>query len=309
MLLISNNSFEKFFKESILFSIDYSTSEGFGGGLSLLGKIKGGSNLLVSPPLLVCTLFLLFLLIKTSSLTKLSLKFSNKVITIEGFALFSLCIFLLVGFLTITIPGNEFPHYLLFFIWTIVMFCTAFAQLSTVFSIKPNSVDEPISILKMSYYGISVFFIVAMVSASSLAWSIKNIIDSPKIITNNDTRYKALGNSEVLQYCPIKSQVLVWGWSSELFAYFDWIPPSDVVNEVARIKFSNLSEGSRARIARAVSTKKAECVYEAIGAQYFGGFDVYDSIESLAPIVFKDLNQNYRAHILEDGTKVWSLKN
>jgi hypothetical protein len=306
MLLISNNSFEKFFKESFLFSINYSTSEGFGGGLSILGKIKGGSNLLVSQPLLVCTFFLIIILIKTSSLTKLSLKFSNKVITLEAFALLSLCIFLTVGFLTIAIPGNEFPHYLLFFIWTTVMFCTAFAQVSTVVSVKPNPNDGSIRKMNMGYYAVAVALIVAMVGASSLAWSVKNVFDSQKIITNNDALYKALGNSEVLQHCPRNSRVLVWGWSSELFAYFDWVPVPDVVNDVARIKFSNLSEGSRSRIAKAVSTKKAECVYEAIGTKYFGGFNLDDSIETIAPNIFKDLNQNYRGHILADGTKVWS---
>lgn len=306
ILLINNNSVQKFFSESVLFSINYSTGERFGDSLNVFEKIKIGSNLLASQPLLMCTLFSLIVLIKTSSLSKLNLRTSKKEISFEVFALLSLCILTLVGFLTITIPGNDFPHYLLFFIWTTVLFCTAYARLSNVFNFKLNSIDEPVKIAKSGYYGITVFLIVAIVSANSLARPFRDLINTPKLINNYDSRYKTLGDSEVLQYCPSKSQVLVWGWSSELFAYFDWVPAPDVVNEVARITFSNWSDGSAARISKAVFSEETVCIYEAIGPQYFGGLNESESIESLAPNIFKNMSENYQLHFLIDGTKVWS---
>jgi hypothetical protein len=174
-----------------------------------------------------------------------------------------------------------------------------------VFNFKLNPIDEPVKIAKFGYYGITAFLIVSIVSANSLARPFKDLINTPKLINNYDSRYKTLGDSEVLQYCPSKSQVLVWGWSSELFAYFDWVPAPDVVNEVARITFSNWSDGSVARISKAVFSEKTECIYEAIGPQYFGDLNESESIESLAPNVFKNIGENYQLHVLIDGTKVW----
>jgi hypothetical protein len=167
-------------------------------------------------------------------------------------------------------------------------------------------IDGFYGVSKISYYGMLVTLMVSMISFSMLEGPVKNLFESQKIITNNDSRYDALDNSEVLQYCPRKSQVLVWGWSSDLFAYFDWTPVPGVVNEVARIKYSSLSESSIASIAKAISSNKTDCIFDATGPQYFGGFSPSQGFDLLPKDVFQVLEQNYSKNLLLDGTLVRS---
>jgi hypothetical protein len=189
------------------------------------------------------------------------------------------------------------------------MYLLAFAEVCRIFSASHRSANDSQNALKKSHFVISVAIILAINSSSSLAGPINDLIDSPKTISKDDSRLSALESSEVLQYCPKGSQVLVWGWSAELFAYYDWLPAPDVVNDVARMKIGNLSESTKIRIAKAISSKKTKCIFEAIGAQYFGGFDSSQGVVPLFPNAVEGVLQTYRSHELIDGTRVWSREN
>jgi hypothetical protein len=139
--------------------------------------------------------------------------------------------------------------------------------------------------------------------------TVKNVINSSQIIADNEARFRELNNATVLKYCPRGSQVLVWGWSAELFAYFDWVPTPNIVNDVGRIKFSQLSPAALARIESAISNTKTDCIYEAIGVNYFGGFGLTEGIDLLPKETLVTLKRDYLRNQLDDGTSVWSRRN
>jgi hypothetical protein len=309
IILVQSNSFQKFFGESFLLSAKYSTGGEYGGGANILSKIVVGSNLLLEQPIIMCVPFLILIIAINSNFLDQRLASLNGKLSYDKIVFFIFSVFISVGFLTVFIPGNKFPHYLLFFVWTLVMYLLAFAEVSRIFSASHRSANDFQSALKKSHFVISVAIILAINSSSSLAGPIKDLMDSPMTISKDDSRHSALESSEVLQYCPKGSQVLVWGWSAELFAHYDWLPAPDVVNDVARMKIGILSENTKIRITKAISSQETKCIFEAIGSQYFGGFDLSQGVVSLFPNALEGVLQTYRSHELVDGTKVWSREN
>jgi hypothetical protein len=93
-----------------------------------------------------------------------------------------------------------------------------------------------------------------------------------------------------------------------LFIYFDWTPPPYVVNDVARIKVSQLSNYSISRIASAISSENTDCIVIATGPQYSGGFSDLEGFDLLPRETIQILDLEYSKNILANGTLVWSRK-
>jgi hypothetical protein len=307
-LLVNSNSHRKFIEESFLLAINYSTAGGFGGGSNYLEKINTGSILLVSQPLIIIAVICALYFAQNNTFTTRKVLIINYQIDFRAMSFLVLCIFFLIGFLTISIPGNGFPHYLLFFVWTLVMYLLALVKLNESGGDQEKSPTFFNSLRDDSLLTISL--LIASISLSSfVAPTIKNVINSSRIIADNEARFRELKNATVLKYCPRGSQVLVWGWSSELFAYFDWVPTPNIVNDVGRIKFSRLSPAALTRIESAISNTKTDCIYEAIGENYFGSFSLTEGIDLLPKESLVTLKRDYLRNQLEDGTSVWSRRN
>jgi hypothetical protein len=304
--LLTSDSLSKFFTESFLLSIDYATTGGFSGGQSIIEKFNIGSTLLVGQPLIIFASLLVFIIIQNLNFQYFDLNVMSKKYESMDFTLISLFLFLLIGFLTISIPGNVFPHYILFFVWALNIFFLSLNFLDTQDNSKLE-VSEGLNtfVNKRASTGVLIF-ILMFGSLSSVIPGFKSIFNSSESIYANETRYSELNNAEILAFCPKQSQVLVWGWGSELFAYFDWVPVPNVVNDVARIKFSQVSDDQIMRVSESIKNNETDCIYEAFGPNFFGGFSPDQGVSSLPGEDLNFLNQNYRQTVLKDGTSVWS---
>jgi hypothetical protein len=308
LLLLNSNSLSKFLKESFLLSINYSTVQGFGGGANLIDKFNVGSTLLIGQPLILLAALSLVIVAADTAIPKLMLEVAHIRIDSTIFRFASLILFLLVAFLTISIPGNAFPHYLLFFVWTLNIFLLSLDFTDVERNSQPKTRKFVQSLASKNSSIVATLLILLLASISTAVPKFKDLPNTTGAIQNNQTRFNELKSAEVLTYCPKGSRVLVWGWSSELFAYFNWLPVPNVVNDVARIKISQLSEESIVRINAGINDSKTDCIYEAIGGQYFGGFVPSDGVESNSADLLDVLNREYLKVILQDGTSVWKRK-
>jgi hypothetical protein len=168
-----------------------------------------------------------------------------------------------------------------------------------------KNIEQPIKYENRFLYVICISLVLLIGSFSTLAPSVAKVFNTSAFVENEKDRYAKLGNAEVLKYCPSGSKVLVWGWSSELFAYFDWYPPSDVVNDVVRLKHTTPSKGTMERIQRAIMDQDTDCIFEATGQNYFGSFASEEGLQSFTDVPFEALSLRYFQQLLENDVSVW----
>jgi hypothetical protein len=73
--------------------------------------------------------------------------------------------------------------------------------------------------------------------------------------------------------CPAGSRVVVWGWASELYAYYDWVPASRYVNSSWIVYPSRNSPKYAAIMMRELRADPPDCILEALGPAFFAGLD------------------------------------
>jgi hypothetical protein len=306
--LKASKTFGVFFNDSFLTAINYSTSGGFGGGSNYFEKLRVGSTLLIAQPFLIITLFVLVSMIKHEVFSDSSFLIANREIQFGNLMYLSFTLFSLIGFITISIPGNGFPHYLLFFIWTQVIYLLAFVMMVNKKNLNSKKHFSTDLLSKKNYYIFTLSLLIFISTFGSVSSTLSNLNKTTETIKADNERFKLLDKSEVLKYCPVKSEVLIWGWSSELFAYYNWTPVPYIVNDVSRIKFSYLGENFSRNVNSAISSESTDCIFEAIGPQYFGSFTSSEGLDSLSKESLEALTTNYSKYMLTDGTVVWSRK-
>jgi hypothetical protein len=83
--------------------------------------------------------------------------------------------------------------------------------------------------------------------------------------------------------CPAGSHVEVWGWASELYAYYDWVPASRYVN-ASWVVYPGGHQREYLQIMRAeLAQDPPECIVEALGPAFFAGLDPAGTIGSVVP--------------------------
>jgi hypothetical protein len=89
---------------------------------------------------------------------------------------------------------------------------------------------------------------------------------------------------EVASLCPPGSRVLVWGWASELYAEYDWLPASRYVTPWPLSSWGHPGR-YRATLLAEVNRQPPGCVVEAIGpgSGYFGALGPSDAISVRMP--------------------------
>jgi hypothetical protein len=86
--------------------------------------------------------------------------------------------------------------------------------------------------------------------------------------------------------CPRKSQVLVWGWASELFSYYDWLPASRYPNTahlMSNNPFGLDTTKFRSRFIKDLKESEIDCVINAIGPGFFAAFPPESDIQVQMP--------------------------
>ena len=83
--------------------------------------------------------------------------------------------------------------------------------------------------------------------------------------------------------CPPGSRVLVWGWASELYAYYDWTPASRYANATWLI-YANSKQAEYASILEGELRRDPPgCIVEALGPPFFAGIDPANTLTTLVP--------------------------
>jgi hypothetical protein len=299
-----------FFIESLDFSALYARGNisGFGGGADPITKLQIGVNLIWGQaPIftaLIITLILTFLVNHRTIPNKLKQLQPNS--TKQNFPLILATIF--IGLVTISAPGNSFPHYLLFFAWSLQS-CSPWMIFSSDTSFK-----EQRSKYWWNQYAnlIVISLVIAFIflpNQSNIFGTVRqskiNEINSNK---NLLTRLNAL-KIEGLGKCPNGSQVFIYGWSSEYYTYFDWNPEDSLVNDPVKMLIGFNVKGIQNRILGAIASKQTKCIFEAIGPNYFSNISPLDSIENRIPTAKELLLSSYKKVELDPNLGIVWVRN
>jgi len=95
-------------------------------------------------------------------------------------------------------------------------------------------------------------------------------------------------------FCPSGSTVFVWGWSSELYSFYDWKPASRYVAPAGLISGNNLNLDVlplRARLNKEMDAEHPDCVVDAIGPSFFPGFGPESSLRLQMPLLWGALSE------------------
>ena len=302
---------QHFTNDSLKFSLNYTNGNvsGFGGGLNLIKKLEIGETLLSSQSIILLILIIIFIIILDSRIILPSLP--KRVSTIKKIPR-SLMIIgcIIVGFLIIAIPGNFFPHYLFFFLWTLqASVALVKVQInSDIFKNKKNVLqllDSKIHIL-----------VTVMISCLIMSVNQANIFDTIRAAKTNEITANRLLSVKLsllagqgLSLCDRNSQVFIWGWAAEYYTYFNWSPPDDLINDPAKLLTGFNRKKIEDRIKLAVISKRTKCVFEAIGPNYFLNISPMDSLENRIPELKGYLSEHYKKIELQPSYgEVWVRK-
>jgi hypothetical protein len=83
--------------------------------------------------------------------------------------------------------------------------------------------------------------------------------------------------------CQARGRVLVWGWVSELYAYYDWVPASRYVNATWMIYPSRNSAEYGSIMLRELRRDPPDCIIEALGPAFFANMDPASTMGAVVP--------------------------
>jgi hypothetical protein len=309
-LIFLGGGLSKFYNDSVKFSIFYSTGKipVFSPPINILDKIQVGSSLILSnPTILLSLIFCIILLCKKQENFLLLEKSHGKILRIQSEQVSFIIIVL--GFATIAATGNAFPHYLLFFMWAL--------QLSMAFVlVQDNKRENQMEASNQNgltsrnfQLPILMFLLVVVVSPNSgfIAKEIKSKFLYTGPTKENLNVYINQLNTLGFDKCRKNSQVLIWGWSSEYYTYFNWNPPEDIVATTTSILLSGYeSTAFTRRIQAAVYDRKTKCIFEAIGPRYFSNIPSEKTLDTTIPLLRDYINEHFSKTIIPDqGGTLW----
>jgi hypothetical protein len=83
--------------------------------------------------------------------------------------------------------------------------------------------------------------------------------------------------------CPAGSRVLTWGWASELYLSYDWVPASRYVNSTWMINpTAHQAEYGRILV-RELEANPPDCIVEALGPAFFSAIDPANTLANVVP--------------------------
>jgi hypothetical protein len=303
-LIFSGGGLFKFMNDSVKLSFWYSKGNfpSFGGDKNLGGKIESASQLIWSQPSIVAILFLCIIaLLRMQSESVLVFFASRFRVQIRTSQVRFFII--LLGFATLVPTGNPFPHYLLLLIWALqVSFLVESSQV-IIHDKKLNSIDADLS-KSATHYILPILFLVSLVMVSNIS----NVVQEVKSVranglpTSADLKtFVSQLNSVGFDQCEERAQVLIWGWSSEYYTYFNWRQPKDISAITATLWLAGFEkEVLGNRLKTAVLDPNTKCVFNAVGPRYFGSIPIEKSLEAAIPYLEPLLKRSYAKTTLPD---------
>jgi hypothetical protein len=95
--------------------------------------------------------------------------------------------------------------------------------------------------------------------------------------------------------CPPGSRVLVWGWASEFYLYYDWTPASRYANATWLIYPSSKQAEYGSILESELRQDPPGCIVEALGPSFFYGIDPAYTLSTIVPGVSSLLDSCYDA--------------
>jgi hypothetical protein len=269
---------DSFYEESLTFASRYARGGVPGFSVGTWEKLEATSSLFFNEPLALMTLLGAgFLLLRNPSNQKT--KFWATAIVLTGI--------LVTGF-----PGNLFKHYTQYsMIGILLALALSVADSQVVDQERKDHVQSVLSeegkrkqFLVFVDRGL-LMILVAILSAPILR-TIWTEYSSLKI--SNWSRESLLDeeyapHTFVSQQCPALSNVIVWGWSPQEYLIFDWRPAARQVHTVQLQRKLPDIEWAETDMDQAIRDPETDCLLEAIGPNYFGGFGVESGIEAILP--------------------------
>lgn len=93
-------------------------------------------------------------------------------------------------------------------------------------------------------------------------------------------------------FCPAGSRVLVWGWHPMLYSFYDWIPASRYVVTSGMISDNDVNiepHWLRRRLSNDVVADDVDCVIDAGGPAFFGGYTDRANMKEQMPDLWSHL--------------------
>jgi hypothetical protein len=180
-----------------------------------------------------------------------------------------------------------FPHYNYLLVGGVLQLFIA----ST--SLKPSDKDsqsksESRIVLSLYVFVIMQILLTNVVPAVSSPFA-KGPEKSPQFLSAANGLWERAWDSErspLSSFCAGGDSVLVWGWSPELYSFYDWEPASRYVTTTLMMDhemFSHDLTTYRARLTDDVDLTSLDCVVIAVGPSFFGSFDENDSMKVQMP--------------------------
>lgn len=314
-----SGSLEKWIQNSLFFSLKYSTTDlgnDLGGAKSLQSKLLGalnliGSDVFLSTSIIVGAIFLIWVLMKPEFKSML-LEFSPK----DRFDLTRIAILhvamWIISILSIAFSGNLFPHYLLIIYLTFSLSTLLFVYQTDVIHselIKRNSIKKgKNSKRKLHIQKRSLRFsrnILASILVILLAFNFSvernsSFSETFKVAHNSkispETKILA---KKVTDICPSGSTVMIWGWGSEFFAYANWKPTPNFINDATRLIAKGSDVYTLNTLISLLDQEIPDCILSANGD--FFKSDLFRARNSL-----QDFNLTVRSRLIESYGLIFS---
>ena len=196
--------------------------------------------------------------------------------------------------LTCLLPiSGLFPHYANFVYFGCLMASCVAVRLAT-----PGQDDITAGRwVEGTYFGVS-FAVVGMLMMavvpghlSDLAGEARRALAGDGFSFRNEVPRDA---TPLAAACPAGSRVVVWGWASELYAYYDWVPASRYANATWLISPSAHQEEYASVLLGELRRDPPDCIVEALGPAFFAGLDPAGTLGAVVPRVSPLLASCYR---------------
>lgn len=107
------------------------------------------------------------------------------------------------------------------------------------------------------------------------------------------------GAQRIVELCPPGSPVVAFGWSAELYSYFDWEPATRFTINTWQTNEGPNQARYQAALFDEIDAGRPTCVVDAVGPAFFPFSDPTDGLQSLDSPIMGLLNESYKRHVVD----------
>jgi len=209
------------------------------------------------------------------------------------------------GVLSIAIGPNVFPHHLYVLLASgIVSVPLALRSLPPASNTTEGRLKNEIAEARMSFVrvlAVVVLTISLVMIPQNQDGKLSTYQGAPGLrFTSNRARLPStIAGVEALgTKCPPKSVVYVFGWSAEMYSYFDWTPASRYTISTWLTGVSSKQLIYRNTLAHEVRVAQPDCIVEAVGEGFFASSisELTKSLLTVMPELYDYMVSHYEAH-------------